>query len=140
MRSVRFRSSFCDATLCNDNETIYTPITPQINERAERFFDGLDEDLRNFIVQNLDKRKHSENEVRALVQFFPDVLLYEDEDGDLPIQRGTWDGCYNLSFIPLFAEEGAKHNVGGKGMRGGLLNKYGEHEVHILKYHPLCSS
>ena len=80
--------------------------------------------------------------MRALVQFFPDVLLNEDEDGDMPIQRGTWDGCYNLSFIPLFAEEGVKHNVVGKGMRGGLLNKcHGQHGVvHILKYHPLCSS
>jgi len=68
------------------------------------------------------------------------VLSYEcswqvgdDDDDDenialvLPIQAAVWDfadGKYNakaISFIPLLAEEGFKLNVGGDGMRGGLL-------------------
>lgn len=63
---------------------------------------------------------HSEDEVRALVQCIPRSLSLENPCAELPIQSAIF-GIQSISFIPLLAEEGLKHNVGGEGMRGGLL-------------------
>jgi hypothetical protein len=65
--------------------------------------------------------KHSEDDIRTLVQCVPTALSDEEECGVISIIRAAERGQY--SFLPVLAEEGIKHNVGGDGMRGGLLCK-----------------
>jgi hypothetical protein len=72
--------------------------------------------------EDLDGEKHNEQDVRTLVQCIPGALPYDYELAELPIQRAART-VKNALFISLFAEEGAKHNVGGKGMRDGLLKE-----------------
>ena len=118
----------------------------KIDERVETFWEGITNDAGLFLHENLDDKKHTQEEVKALVQCVPGSLSrmcplngdheYFDDDYDsepeflvLPIQSAVWDyedgNAYNankaVSFIPLLAEEGFKLNVGGEGMRGGLL-------------------
>ena len=118
----------------------------QIDERVAEFWEGITNDAGLFLHENLDDKKHTQEEVKALVQCVPGSLScmcplngdddYDDYDDDsepeflvLPIQSSVWDyaddNAYNatkaVSFIPLLAEEGFKLNVGGDGMRGGLL-------------------
>ena len=95
-------------------------------------------------LPKLDDEKHSEEEIRALIQCTPAVLSTKDEDDCLPIQKAAYDydnytdswDTRAIPFIPLLAEEGAKLNVGGKGMRGGLLceNKSGNNVLHHLTW------
>jgi hypothetical protein len=104
------------------------------------------------ILHDLHDECQTEDEVRALVQWQPMLLTlpvflldgsehWSEDDGDLrdeivrddeilPIQQAMIDYNVNnekninaIAFIPVRAEEGAKHNVGGDGMRGGLLCK-----------------
>jgi hypothetical protein len=118
----------------------------KIDERVAEFWEGITIDAGFFLHENLDDKKHTQEEVKALVQCVPGSLSrmcplngdheYFDDDYDsepeflvLPIQSAVWDyedgNAYNankaVSFIPLLAEEGFKLNVGGEGMRGGLL-------------------
>ena len=39
-----------------------------------------------------------------------------------------------VSFVPLLPEEGIKHNVGGKGMRGGLLCEDKKGDSTVLEF------
>jgi hypothetical protein len=118
----------------------------KIDERVAEFWEGITIDAGFFLHENLDDKKHTQEEVKALVQCVPGSLSrmcplngdheYFDDDYDsepeflvLPIQSAVWDyedgNAYNankaVSFIPLLAEEGFKLNVGGDGIRGGLL-------------------
>ena len=98
-----------------------------INTRAKDFLESMIPDTGKFLREDLDTEKHSEEVVRTLVQSIPSALSDKNDDGMIPIQCITWDysdAGFNenaIPFIPLLAEEGLKHNVGGEGMRGGLL-------------------
>ena len=76
--------------------------------------------------------KHSEDDIRTLVQCVPTALSDEEECGVISIIRAAERGQY--SFLPVLAEEGIKHNVGGEGMRGGLLciDVVGKNVLHSL--------
>ena len=111
----------------------------KIEERVVEFWEGITNDAGLFLHEYLDDKKHAQEEVKTLIQCVPGSLSYEyswvmeDDDDEtivllLPIQSAVWDfadgNVYNanaISFIPLLAEEGFKLNVGGDGMRGGLL-------------------
>jgi hypothetical protein len=108
----------------------------KINERVTEFWEGITNDAGLFLHENLDDKKHTQEEVKTLVQCIPGSLsvecswqVYDDENIALvlPIQAAVWDfadgkdNAESISFIPLLAEEGFKQNVGGEGMRGGLL-------------------
>lgn len=98
-----------------------------VNNNAKRFLDSMVPDTGKFLREDLDAEFHSEECVRILVQAVPSALSEKNEDGMIPIQCITWDYSDEgfkesaLPFIPLLAEEGIKRNVGGEGMRGGLL-------------------
>lgn len=98
-----------------------------INDRAKEFLESLTPAIAKFLREDLDVEKYSEQDVKTLIQCAPSALSEMNEDGMVPIQCITWDYSdlgFNTSaipFIPLLAEEGRKHNVGGAGMRGGLL-------------------
>jgi len=84
------------------------------------------------LFKDLDVAKHSDDDVRAVIDAFPDALSAL-MGGVLPIQKAA-TSLKAFPFIPLFAaEEGDRLNVGGEGMRGGLLVKL----PHPSKYNLL---
>ena len=102
----------------------------RINERSKAFLEAVTPDAERFLRDELDFNKHTNEEVRTLIQSIPNALLVKNYDGMYPIQSITWDysedgfNAKAIPFLPLLAEEGAKLNVGGDGMRGGILIKY----------------
>ena len=91
-----------------------------INDNAKNLLNDLTEDVGCFLHDELDEEKHSEDDIRTLVQCVPIALTVEDNEyGVIPILQAVYRKQY--SFLPVLAEEGTKHNVGGDGMRGGLL-------------------
>jgi hypothetical protein len=98
-----------------------------IRSRAKNFLDTIIPDVAKFLREDLDPEKHSAQDIRTIIQSVPSALSNKDEDGLIPIQSITWDysdeGFKEIAipFIPLLAEEGLKYNIGGDGMRGGLL-------------------
>jgi hypothetical protein len=82
-------------------------------------------------LSKLNAEINNEQEIKSLINSNPDVLSEVNEHGCLPIQVAAYNyqratDSWNTSavpFIPILAEEGAKLNVGGEGMRGGLLHE-----------------
>ena len=71
-------------------------------------------------LHRLNETKPSIDTVKELIQGIPDALSFLDEEDQLPIQSAVWD-MNTVKYIPILAKEGIKHEVGGRGMRGGLL-------------------
>ena len=94
----------------------------EINEKAKMFLNGLTDDVGEFLCFELDDEEHSEDDIRTLVQCVPGALSLTDDFGGFPINSACLSD-QTVSFIPVFAEEGMKLNVGGDGMRGGLLRE-----------------
>ena len=95
----------------------------KVEARAMAMIEALTDDAGNFLHHFLDADEHTEDEVKTLINAFPSALSQNHEDADdemLPIQAAA-RRRNSISFIPLFAEEGMKLNVGGEGQRGGLL-------------------
>jgi len=86
---------------------------------AEKMFEDMSTAAGEYL-HNLDVRKDSEDEVKAVVKKFPSALSHRNAKGRLPIHSATWR-IKSFPFVPLLAEVGDTPNVGGKGMRGGLL-------------------
>jgi hypothetical protein len=102
----------------------------KINEKATNFLEDLTDDVGEFLhmvfdgtVEELVYEEHmcSEDDIRTLVQCVPGALSIEDGYGHFPIISASLNWEKLESFIPMLAEEGIKINVGGDGMRGGLL-------------------
>jgi hypothetical protein len=99
----------------------------KMNEYAKELLDDLVPDAAEFLHDGLDARLHSRDEVRTFIRCIPDALS-KVKYSDLPIETIIYcrdddralDGNV-ISFVPLFAEEGERLSVGGKGTRGGLL-------------------
>jgi len=77
-------------------------------------------DAAEFLHKKLHADKHTEDEVKTVIETFPSALSHMDNGGRLPIQSAV---CFtrSLPFVPLLAKEGATLKVGGEGKRGGLL-------------------
>jgi hypothetical protein len=58
--------------------------------------------------------------VTKLIQGIPDAMSFKNEKDQVPIQSAVW-GMNAHKYLPVLAKEGATHEVGGRGMRGGLL-------------------
>jgi hypothetical protein len=107
-------------------KNLSTTLRHKINDKAMNLLEDLTEDVVEFLHDDLDEEKHSEDDIRTLVQCVPTALSGgEHEYGSIPIVNAS---CYRkqMPFIPVLAEEGIKYNVGGDGMRGGLISKYKE--------------
>jgi hypothetical protein len=104
-------------------QNLSTNLRDAINEKATKFLDDLTEDVAYFLsYENLDdENKQNEDDIRTLVHCVPTALSYVDEYGSLPLHNAVYLG--GVSCIPMLIEEGMKHNVGGEGMRGGLLKE-----------------
>jgi hypothetical protein len=104
-----------------------------INEKATKFLDDLTNDVGRFLCsKRLDDEKQSEDDIRILVQCVPTALSYVDKYNRLPIHNPAYL-LGGISCIPMLIEEGMKHNVGGEGMRGGLLSEDPEVGESVLK-------
>ena len=111
-------------------DTEITPLMRRvINDRSKLFLEALAPAAEIFLRHELDIEKYQVEEVKTLIQCVPGALLIRNEDGMYPIQSITWDYSKDgfnskaIPFLPLLAEEGAKLNLGGDEMRGGLLIK-----------------
>ena len=102
----------------------------KINEKATNFLEDLTDDVGGFLhmvlgglVDEVDDEEHmcSEDDIRTLVQCVPGTLSIKDDCGEFPIYNASFSWGKRVSCVPMLAEEGMKHNVGGDGMRGGLL-------------------
>eukprot|EP00979_Chaetoceros_neogracilis_P013203 scaffold3725_cov203-Chaetoceros_neogracile.AAC.2 len=80
-------------------------------------------------LHRLYKTKPSEDTVKQLIKGIPSSLFYRNHNGQLPVQSSV-RRTHSVKYLPILAKEGIKHNVGGNGMRGGLLllrpNKAGQ--------------
>ena len=71
-------------------------------------------------LHRLHKSKPSINTVNELIQGIPDALSIKNEKDQLPIQSVVWNRN-SVRYVPILAKVGTIHEVGGRGMRGGLL-------------------
>jgi len=73
-------------------------------------------------LHRLHETKPTIDAVKELIQGFPDALSLKNKRNRLPIQSAVWSSdATTLKYVPILAKEGIKHEVGGRGMRGGLL-------------------
>jgi hypothetical protein len=71
-------------------------------------------------LHRLNDTKPSIDTVKELVQGIPEAMSVMNDEDRLAIQSMLEQGA-GIKYIPILAKEGNKHNVGGTGMRGGLL-------------------
>jgi hypothetical protein len=71
-------------------------------------------------LHRLHISKPSIDAVTNLVQRIPDALSWKNDKGQLPIQSAVWK-IESVKYVPILAQFGIKHDIGGRGMRGGLL-------------------
>jgi len=72
-------------------------------------------------LHRLKKSKPSEDTVKQMVKGIPSSLSYKHGATQLfPVQSVMWSSR-SVKYLPILAEEGIKHNVGGEDKRGGLL-------------------
>jgi len=71
-------------------------------------------------LHNLHVKTNCEDEVRAVINAFPESLSHINSKGQLPINSAVRNSR-STPFVPLLAEQGVKLKVGGEGKRGGLL-------------------
>ena len=71
-------------------------------------------------LHRLRETKPSIDTVKELIQGIPDALSFKNGEDLLPIQSAVRhpNAC---KYLPILAKEGIKHEIGGSGMRGGLL-------------------
>mmetsp|Transcript_18010 Transcript_18010/g.26768 ORF Transcript_18010/g.26768 Transcript_18010/m.26768 type:complete len:416 (-) Transcript_18010:37-1284(-) len=71
-------------------------------------------------LHRIHKTKPTIDAVKELIQGFPDALSFKNKKNRLPIQSAVRSNVAT-KYVPILAKEGIKHEVGGRGMRGGLL-------------------
>eukprot|EP00554_Chaetoceros_debilis_P016494 CAMPEP_0194125356 /NCGR_PEP_ID=MMETSP0150-20130528/59421_1 /TAXON_ID=122233 /ORGANISM="Chaetoceros debilis, Strain MM31A-1" /LENGTH=412 /DNA_ID=CAMNT_0038819161 /DNA_START=728 /DNA_END=1966 /DNA_ORIENTATION=- len=110
---------------CCKNRHLPKALEDKINDFCNKSIESLIIEAANFLHCELDEEMHSEDNVKAVIDVFPESLSQENDIGYLPIMSALT--CHNdhgnrfISFIPLLAKEGSRLGVGGEGMRGGLL-------------------
>ena len=108
------------ARICNLHQKLPVELQQKYKKRYQELLADLTEDAGVFLMEEMDARKHSIDQVKAVVTATPASLAYCDDDGYLPIQVASLKRN-SIPFVPYLAQEGVKHQVGGEGMRGGLL-------------------
>ena len=98
--------------------------------KDEKFFSDLKEvlkitqkgvtDATGGAPHRLNVSKPSIDTVKELILGIPDALSVKNEGDQLPVQSAVWHSD-STKYVPILAKEGIKHEVGGRGMRGGLL-------------------
>ena len=78
---------------------------------------------KNILHKIHEMKDLSEESLKAIITAIPSALSVKDDDGLFPIQSIIWNSWGATRYIALLAKEGEKYDVGGKGNRGGILNK-----------------
>ena len=101
-------------------------------DRYAKLLQDMTKDAAEFLHEDLDINKHTEDQVKTVIKAFPSALSHLDDDGSLPIQAAA---CFerSVSFVPFLAAEGVKFNVGGEGKRGGLLGEDPVYSLNVLQ-------
>ena len=105
------------------DEDYYTDLEEIVNNAMKHVSDRTGEYLHN--LDELGDKKPDEDTLLKIIDNVPSSLSYEDAIGWLPIQIAVVSKT-TVHYVPLFAKEGVKHNVGGDDARGGLI---GGHNV-----------
>mmetsp|Transcript_22478 Transcript_22478/g.33270 ORF Transcript_22478/g.33270 Transcript_22478/m.33270 type:complete len:365 (-) Transcript_22478:183-1277(-) len=88
---------------------------------AAKVMAEMTKEARKFLYHELDDIKHTEDQVKAVIDIFPESLsMVNDRYGRLPVQNAAYHPD-RVSFIPLLAKEGLRLNAGSEESRGGLL-------------------
>ena len=98
------------------DETSLKDVSNIVQETKEKLVEIFGQSL-----HKLENFRPPERTVEKVVQKFPLSLSILNEKGQLPIQSNVW-AYSSVKYTPILAREGAKHDVGGKDSRGGLLN------------------
>ena len=64
--------------------------------------------------------KPDDHTLETMISASPTSLCYRNDKGQYPIHSAATN-CLIVSCVPSLVKEGLKHNLGGEGMRGGLL-------------------
>jgi len=92
------------------------------SERYSMLLQDMTNDAGEFL-HNLNVVKHSDNEVKAVIQAFPTALSHASVNGKFPIHKALRSEV-SVPFIPVLAAESIKFNIGGgEDKRGGLLSE-----------------
>lgn len=89
-------------------------------------------------LHRLKETKPSIDVIKELIQGFPDSLSFENKKDRLPIQSAVRNSNA-VKYLPILAKEGTKHEVGGIGMRGGLLVEHPASEYKLKSLQSLAS-
>jgi len=89
-------------------------------EKAVKIAKKLVSDAAGVALHRLTGSKPSIDAVKELVDRFPDALSCKNEEDQLLVQSAV-SNTDTVKYVPIFATAGIKFNVGGRGLRGGLL-------------------
>ena len=105
----------------------------EVAKASTKFMKELSKSVGKNILHKIHEKKPSEESLRAIITAIPSALSVKDDDGLFPIQSIIWNSWDATRYIALLAKEGKKYGVGGKGKRGGLLNKCPFSSQNILQ-------
>jgi hypothetical protein len=92
----------------------------RMNDVAANAIEKMTQAAAEFLQNDLDDEKHTEEEIQMVIDAFPEALSRENSYGHLPIDIAAIH-CASFPFVPLLAKEGERLGVRGEGSRGGLL-------------------
>ena len=102
-------------------------------------------DAQSAFVKQIDKYMHCNDRdvdevetMKIIIETCPDFMATKNEDGDLPIHCSAYDDLSFHIFVPLLADMGRRHGIGGVDGRGGLLvvDSRGFNAFHYLSNRP----
>ncbi len=99
-------------------ETMQNDMDAELNtfvESCEAMLDSIKKIPGKFLHDKV--RLHNTDVIKTVIKAFPEALLQENENGELPIQSTA--GLFCTRYIPLLALEAQRHKIGLE--RGGLL-------------------
>lgn len=117
------------ATLLQTLVDLETNTPAQVPRDIQKAVSDILEAQKN-LVKKIDGYMHSKERnvkdigiVSAIVKSCPDFLATKDRNGNMPIHWFASNAKLSPAYVPLVAEIGRRHEVGGEGGRGGLLVK-----------------
>jgi hypothetical protein len=106
---------------CDDaSESLPDDIIKILNDESLKTRNRLTDEAGQFL-HRIRENQHTQDEVETVIDMFPLSLSCKDKEGRLPVQSAVYDLKSSDIFIPLLAEKGNSLDIGGAGMRGGLL-------------------
>eukprot|EP01083_Nonionella_stella_P078017 213293_1 len=106
---------------CDDaSESLPDDLMKVINDESLKARKRLTNEAGQFLHSRLHTHRPTRDEVETVIDMFPLSLSVKDDKGRLPVQSAVFNNS-SAKFIPLLAEKGSSLDIGGAGMRGGLL-------------------